>query len=66
MQDQYCESKIEEVRCHDRNVDPDVTSVVELSEVAEKPTYIIVTSSRSISVENLNFLLLNIHLKHSR
>ena len=38
---------------------PDKTGVVDLSEVAEKTTFIIVTSSRLILVENLNFFFLH-------
>ena len=41
---------------HDQNLDPNETGIVDLSEVANKPTYVILTSSRLILAENLNFL----------
>ena len=43
---------------------PDETGVVDLSVVADNPTYVMVTSSRVILAENLKFLLLNIHIRH--
>ena len=36
---------------------PDETGVINLSEVANKPTYFILISSRLILAENLNFLI---------
>ena len=42
---------------HDQNLDPDETGVVDLSEVAHKPTYVILTSSRLILVENLKLFV---------
>ena len=47
---------------HDRNLDPDETGVIDLFEVAYKPTYVILTSSRLILVENLSFLFSNLML----
>ena len=44
---------------------PDETGVVDLSVVADNPTYIIVTSSRLLLAENLKLLLLNTCVKHS-
>ena len=45
--------------CHDE------TGVIDLSDVIDKPTYAIITSSMLILAKILNFLLLNIHLRRS-
>ena len=44
------------IKCHYWNLEPDESSIVDLSDVADKPTYVIFTSSRLILAENLNFL----------
>ena len=45
-------------KCHNRNLDPDETGVIDLSEVANKTTYVIFTLHRLILAENLKFLIL--------
>ena len=42
---------------HDRNLDPDEIDIVDLSEVANKPTYVILTLHRLILAENLKFFI---------
>ena len=40
----------------------DETDVFDMSEVADNPTYVVVTSSRLILEENLNFCLLKLYI----
>ena len=43
----------------------DEIGIVDLLEVEDKPTYVILTSSRLILAENFNFLFPNMLTKHS-
>ena len=53
-------------KCHNRNLDPDETGVIDLSQVTDKPPYVVLTSARLFLVEKIDkFLFPNILTKHS-